>query len=318
MRIQHLTASALAVLMAFSPLAAQAQLFGESDEVKAARQAHEDAQDAQIAQAQARLQQLEDRLRGLTESLARSTGTNEELAHQIEMLNQKIESQNRDFTYRVCMLSAQQLGADPNTFNCGNTGAGSGAAPAMAMPQQVAPGAALPPIGGEAATAPAPQMGRAPGILGTLPSGPSASGAPAQLSRAAPLPPPAAASQFDTGMNLLARAQYAEASAAFRAYADSHPEDQELSPQAIYWIGDIDYVRQDYPSASRGFAELIKKYPKSQRAPDAMLKLGQSLLAMGQKPEGCTTLGALKAKFPDASDGTIAAAATARKAAACR
>ncbi len=312
---QHLTASALAVLMAFSPLAAQAQLFGESDEVKAARQAHEDAQDAQIAQAQARLQQAEEKVRGLTESLARATGANEELAHQIEMLTQKIESQNRDFTYRVCMLSAQQLGADPNTFNCGTTGAGGGAAPAMGMPQPVAPGAALPPIG--EASPPVPQMGRAPGILGTLPSGPSASGAPAQLSSAAPLPP-AAASQFDTGMNLLARAQYAEASAAFRAYADSHPEDQELAPQAIYWIGDIDYVRQDYPSALRGFAELIKKYPKSQRAPEAMLKLGQSLLAMGQKPEGCTTLGALKAKYPDASDGTVAAAASARKAAACR
>jgi TolA-binding protein len=48
-----------------------------------------------------------------------------------------------------------------------------------------------------------------------------------------------------------------------------------------------------------------------------MLKLGQSLLATGQKPEGCTALGALKAKFPDASDGTVAAATSARKAAGC-
>ncbi len=314
MRKQHLMASALTVLMAFSPMIAQAQIFGESDEVKAARQAHEDAQDAQIAQAQARLQQMEDKLRGLTDSLTRATGANEELMHQIELLNGKIESQNRDFTYRVCMLSAQQLGADPNTFNCGATGAAP-AMGAMGAPQAVQPGAMLPPIGG--GDAQPQQMGRAPGMLGTLPMGSGAGGPPTQLSSAA-LPPAQGNSQFDVGMNLLARAQYAEASAAFRAYADSHPEDQDLSPQAIYWIGNIDYVRQDYPTASRGFAELIKKDPKAQRAPDAMLKLGQSLLAMGQKSEGCTTLGALKAKFPSASDATVAAAAAARKAAACR
>ena len=118
-------------------------------------------------------------------------------------------------------------------------------------------------------------------------------------------------------MNLLSKAQYAEASAAFRSYADGHPDDTNLAPQAIYWVGDIGYVQQDYPNASRSFAELIKKYPQSSRAPDAMLKLGQSLLAMGQKPEGCTALGALKTKFPDASQGTLDAATAARKSATC-
>jgi tol-pal system protein YbgF len=137
------------------------------------------------------------------------------------------------------------------------------------------------------------------------------------LSSATPLPPPPVPSQFDNAMALLRQGQHAEASAAFRAYADSHPDDQDLSPQALYWIGDIDFARQDYPSAQRGYAELIKKYPKSDRAPTAMLKLGQSLLAMGQKSDGCTTLGALKAKFPDAPDQTVNAAAAARKAAAC-
>ena len=73
--------------------------------------------------------------------------------------------------------------------------------------------------------------------------------------------PASTASQFDTAMNLLAKAQYAEASAAFRAYADANPDDQDLSAQAIYWIGDIAYVQHDYPGATRAFAEQIKKYP---------------------------------------------------------
>jgi tol-pal system protein YbgF len=308
---QQLLASALAAMTALAPVAASAQIFGDSDEVKAARQAHEDAQDAQIAQLQSRIQQLEDKVRGLTDSLSQATGNNENLAHQLDVMSDKLDRQNRDFTYRLCTLSAQQMGADQTTFNCANGGAVA-AAPGGANPQSMAAGTPLPPIssGGDGTQ---PTLGRPPGILGTLPANP-----PTQMSNAAPLPAPSGGpSDFDAAMNLLAKAQYAEASAGFRSYADNHPDDTELSPQAIYWIGQIKYVQQDYPGASHDFAELIKKYPKASRAPDAMLKLGQSLLATGQKPEGCTALGALKAKFPDASDGTVAAAASARKAAGC-
>jgi TolA-binding protein len=64
-------------------------------------------------------------------------------------------------------------------------------------------------------------------------------------------------------MNLMSRAQYSEAQSAFRAYADANPDDTDLSPQAIYWVGNISFIRQDYASAQRNFAEVIKKYPKS-------------------------------------------------------
>jgi tol-pal system protein YbgF len=269
---------------------------------------------AQNQQLENRVQQLEDKTRSLTESLAQATGNNEGLAHQIDVMNDKLERQGRDFAYRLCTLSAQQLGADQATLNCGN----SGSAAATPMAPATAAGTPLPPIEGD--TGQGQTLGRPPGILGTLPANGSATGAPTQLSSAEPVGPSVSSggtADFDTAMNLLSKAQYAEASAAFRSYADSHPDDTNLAPQAIYWVGDIGYVQQDYPGASRSFAELIKKYPKSSRAPDAMLKLGQSLLAMGQKPEGCTALGALKAKFPDASQGTLDAAAAARKSAIC-
>lgn len=314
---QKLLACALAGMAALAPAAASAQLFGPSDEEKA-REGSQDSQitqlGTQIQQLETRLQTLEDKVRSLTESLAQATGNNENLTHQLSVMNEKMERQGRDFTYRLCTLSAQQLGADQATLNCGGAGASTAS---TGLPPQVAPGAALAPLGGNDFNGGAAQgPGRPPGVLGTLP----ANGAPTQLSNTAPLAPAGPAggtSEFDTAMNLLAKAQYSEASAAFRSYADNHPDDTDLSPQAIYWVGDIDYVQQNYPDASRDFAELIKKYPKSQRAPDAMLKLGQSLLAMGQKPEGCTTLGALKTKFPDAPEGTVATAASTRKSAAC-
>jgi TolA-binding protein len=78
-------------------------------------------------------------------------------------------------------------------------------------------------------------------------------------------------------------------------------------------VGNINFIQHDYQGAITAFAEQIKKYPKSARGPDSMLKLGQSLLATGRTQDGCTTLGAIKSKYPQASQQVIALAAGARK-----
>jgi len=307
------------MLTALAP--AHAQLFGESDEEKAARQAHEDGQDAQTKQLadgltalSDRVKTLEDNVQTLTQALSRATGANEELSHQLALSNERLDRAEKDFAYRLCTLSAQQLGAAPDNQGLNCAAAGTGAPPsAPPGPGRLTPGATLPPLDGNSGNATAAVgPGRPPGTLGTLSSsGPGGNAAP----------PPAGAisgrgaAQFDAAMNLLAKAQYTEASAAFRAYADANPGDNDLSSQSIYWIGNIAFVRQDYPTASRSFAEMLKKYPNASRAPDAMLKLGQSQLALGQTSGGCIALGLLtKKKYPNASDSTLAAAAGARKA----
>jgi tol-pal system protein YbgF len=313
---QRLLVSALALAVT-GAVPAHAQLFGESDEVKAARQAHEDGQDAEIAKIAPmgdQIRDLTDRVRSLEASLQRATGSNEELSHQLQVMQAKLDQQQKDFNYRLCVISAQQLGtsADETGLNC--AAAGSGATPmpsASAQPGAFRPGAALPPLSASGpdtstiidASGPPPLRGRAPGTLGTL-GGPAPSGD---------------STQFDRAMNLMARAQYADASAAFQAYADGHPDDTDLTPQAMYWIGNMAYVQQDNQNAARSFATLEQKYPKSSRAADGMLKLGQSLIATGDKQDGCTALASVtKKKFANVSDGTLAAAANARKASACR
>jgi len=330
---QRITISALALSLVLSPLPASAQLFGPSEEEKA----REAAQDGGIqtlqgtTQAQdARIRELEDRVRALTDSLSRSTGANEELAHQLQLQNDKIDKMEKDFAYRLCTLSAQQLGA-ADTMNCAAAGTVSAQGQLAIAPPPGAsrPGEALPPIGGApAANAPGPGAnpgnepavsGRPPGVLGTLPmgSGPAtASTAPPGGIPQGPPPQPSpggGSADYNQAMNLMSRAQYSEASAAFRAYADANPGDTDLAPQAIYWVGNISFVRQDYAPAARAFAEVIKKYPKSQTAPEAMLKLAQSFMGMGQKSEGCTTLGLIKSKYPSAPPQTLASAQSLRK-----
>ena len=311
------------LLSASAMPAARAQLFGPSDEAKA----HEADQDAkladsagQIQQLSSRIQTLEDQQRSLTQTLAQATGSNEELRHQLDLLSAKLVQQEKDFSYRLCMVSAQQLGAGGGDQGLNCAAAGTPAASNFAAaPGSLQPGAPLPPLGAENQTALAPPLlpppqpqsqpqtqipGRPPGLLGTLPADDVAQ---------RPV-----ANQFDSAMNLLAKAQYDEAKASFRAYADANPDDSELAPQAIYWVGNINFTQHDYPGAMTAFAEQIKKYPKSPRGPDSRLKLGQSLLAMGRTQEGCTTLGAIKSKFPDAPAATINLATGTRKASCSR
>ena len=312
MMIKRAAASVLVLgMMLAAP--AQAQLFGPSDEEKA----REAAQDSGIQtlqgttqQQDGRIRELEDRVRALTDALSRSTGTNEELSHQIQLQNDKLDKMEKDFAYRLCTLSAQQLGA-ADSMNCAAAGTASAGQQVYAPPPgAMRPGDSLPPIGAAPDNGPAVQ-GRPPGVLGTLPSGPgpaTASAGPAPLA-----PQGGGTAQYDQAMNLMGRAQYSEASAAFRSYADANPGDTDLAPQSIYWVGNISFIRQDYAPAARAFAEVIKKYPKSPRAPDAMLKLAQSFMSMGQKSEGCTTLGLIKTKYPSAPPQTLASAASLRK-----
>lgn len=316
---QRILVSVLMAGVALSVLPARAQLFGESDKDKAARLQHEADQDAQLQQIpplQDRLRELSDRIQSLESSLQRATGNEESLGHQIQLLQDKIDQQQKDFNYRLCVISAQQLGTTPDEsgLNCAAASNGSGG---YAPPQQgpgnaLPPGAPLPPIGSNngggnqdlSPTAPPPLRGRSPGTLGTLSLGAGPSG-----------PGGGSTAQFDTGMNLMAKSQYAQAAAAFQAYADSHPDDTDLTPQAIFWIGNMAYVQQDYEGAARNFAVLEQKYPTSSRAADGMLKLGQSLIATGDNKDGCTAFASVtKKKYPDVTDATLTAAANARKA----
>jgi len=321
MMIRRISVLAFSLGLALAPMPASAQLFGPSDEEKAREAAQDNGlHDLQGAaqQQDARIRDLEDKVRGLTQSLSQATGANEQLSHQLQLQNDKIDRMEKDFAYRLCTLSAQQLGAN-ESMNCAAAGTPSASTAPYAPPSQgLRPGDALPPVGGGTIDAtgnpdngPAVR-GRPPGTLGSLPG---AYGGPAPLSNSGP--PPAAgagnSAQYDQAMNLMSRAQYSEAAAAFRAYADANPGDSDLAPQAIYWVANISFIRQDYAPAARTLAEVINKYPKSSRAPDAMLKLAQSFMAMGQKSEGCTTLGLIKSKYPGAPPQTLASAASLRK-----
>ncbi|HEY2071179.1 MAG TPA: tol-pal system protein YbgF [Rhizomicrobium sp.] len=286
-----------------------AALFGESDDEKAARLQHEQNQDQAIATLNQRVNDLENSLRG-------ATGQNEQLEHRIQILNERIDRMQKDFDYKLCTIAAQQLGA-----SAGDAGGGD------ALPCTAAPSGNSGPMpnpvpqsfsqSGAPASGPPQHLAPGPGVLGTIPSNtalplPDATANPPAAQMGA-TPQPVPHPDYDKAMSLMAKTQYDQAFTLFRAFADKHPDDP-LAPQALFWAGDIQFVQKDFANASRTLAEGIKKYPASSRAPDSMLKLGESLLAMNQKKEGCTILGAIPTKYPNASKAIATKAVTEHKA----
>src|SRR5215471_2912503 len=254
------------------------------------------------------LDPLMRRINEMEESIGRLTGQMEELGHQIDLLSQKTDRLQKQMDFEAKQRADAAIAGAP----AADAGATAATPPGDAV-ASVAPDTNAPIL------RPLPP---APGTLGQIPADTKLPTPRTAQPASTPAPPAAAAGdpkrEFDTAMNLLSRGQYDQASHAFRTFADAHPDDDRASA-ALYWTGDIAYSsKKDYDEAARDFAELLKKYPKSPRAPDSMLKLGQSLFELGQMKEGCAALAALPAKYPEASPQIATTARNERRDNKCR
>jgi tol-pal system protein YbgF len=107
--------------------------------------------------------------------------------------------------------------------------------------------------------------------------------------------------QYQYAFSLLRQNKYDDAEKAFRAFIDQNPQHQ-LTGNANYWLGEIYYVSGDYKRAAITFAQGVKSYPQSGKAPDNMLKLGMALAAMGQPKDACLAFAQVGKRYPQASD----------------
>jgi tol-pal system protein YbgF len=263
---------------------------------------------------------MSQRVSDMEDTLQRLTGQIEELQNQNRQPQQKVDRLQRALDYE------QNSGASPSAAPPGaQTHADEGSAPGVPTTQPrtaLAPGPSNLGSIPRNTVLPQPKPGATAGGVEPAPAPPPTSGRVASLPPTAAPPTSAPSSgnaqaEYDSAMALLRKAQYQAAQQAFRAFADAHPRDAR-APDALFWTGDIAYsARRDYASAARAFAELLKKYGKAGRAPESMLKLGLSLLGLGQKQEGCATLAALPVKYANAAPALLSRATAERRRAAC-
>lgn len=121
------------------------------------------------------------------------------------------------------------------------------------------------------------------------------------------LPPSATPKdEFDLGIGYMQRKDYALAEETMRNFAQKYPSDP-LMADSQYWLGESFFQRQLYRDAAESFLAVTTKFDKSGKAPDALLRLGQSLAALKEKEAACAALGEVMRKYPRASGGVKAA-----------
>ncbi|QLH73820.1 tol-pal system protein YbgF [Rhodopseudomonas palustris] len=106
--------------------------------------------------------------------------------------------------------------------------------------------------------------------------------------------------EFDLGIGYMQRRDYALAEETMRNFAQKYP-DNPLTADAQYWLGESFFQRQMYRDAAEAFLAVTSKHEKSGKAPDALLRLGQSLSALKEKEAACAALGEIGRKYPQAS-----------------
>jgi len=103
--------------------------------------------------------------------------------------------------------------------------------------------------------------------------------------------------QYESAYASLKNSNYEAAESGFRDFLTQHG-DNVLAANAKYWLGETHYVRGNFKTAAREFAEGFQEFPESAKAPDILLKLGMSLSGMGKEEQACVALAQVPVKFP--------------------
>ena len=108
--------------------------------------------------------------------------------------------------------------------------------------------------------------------------------------------------EFDLAYGYVLHRDYALAQDSFRNFLSKYPSDR-LAGDATFWLGESLFQRQRFRDAAEAFLNVSTKFEANPRAPDALLRLGQSLAALGEKEAACASLGEVLRKYPRASVG---------------
>ena len=112
------------------------------------------------------------------------------------------------------------------------------------------------------------------------------------------LPPDGPEAEYQAAFNLLKEGKYDEAVTALRDDVARNPQ-HELAPNALYWLGEAHYVQRDYPAALAAFESLLRDYPGTRKAPDALLKAAYSQQELKRLGPARALLTRVVEEYPD-------------------
>jgi tol-pal system protein YbgF len=254
------------------------------------------------------------RIGRLEQALRQANGRIEELQNAQRRLEEQFQKFRQDVEFRF--------------------GDKSGAAtpPLEAAPAPVAAGSSAAPVV-EATPLPKPRRSdafdpnatpNAPGppqpLGSTAPSAPlktaSAAGPPLDLGSRAPAPTPTPTGptivgsgvamvdqprdQFNNALQAFQSGQYPQAEEGFKAFMAANPG-HRLTPDAVFYIGETYFQRSQPRQAAEQYLKVSTDFSKSSRAPESLVRLGQTLVALGNTEQACATFEKFGRDYPNAS-----------------
>ncbi|HEY8614919.1 tol-pal system protein YbgF [Phenylobacterium sp.] len=121
---------------------------------------------------------------------------------------------------------------------------------------------------------------------------------------------------FTAARQLMLAGDYDGAEQAFAAYVQDYPEGPRLA-EARYWWGKTLSVRSAHAQAATAYIGAIRGWPQTAWAPDAVVELARSLVALKKPADACQALAELPKRYPKAPAAVSSRAAAARTQAKC-
>jgi tol-pal system protein YbgF len=106
--------------------------------------------------------------------------------------------------------------------------------------------------------------------------------------------------QYNAAIEAYRNGQYAEAEEQLKGFLAANGANR-LAPDAIFYLGETYFQRSRPREAAEQYLKLSTDYSKSARAPEGMLRLGQSLAALGSSEQACATYAEVGKRYPTAA-----------------
>ncbi len=110
--------------------------------------------------------------------------------------------------------------------------------------------------------------------------------------------------QYEFAVSFMKIGDYETAEFALKEFIEKN-KDHDLAGNAQYWYGETFRIRQLYSDAATAYLDGYQNYPKSKKAPDNLLKLGITMVQLGEKDQGCKMISGVKKEYPKATKSVL-------------
>lgn len=124
--------------------------------------------------------------------------------------------------------------------------------------------------------------------------------------RAEPVRPESPLASYRGALKLLRERRFDQALDAFSAFITANPH-HALAANALYWRGEAHYAKREYAPALADFEAMLERFPRAEKAADALLKQALCLRQLGSEDKARDVFRRLRTDYPNSQAASMAA-----------